>query len=262
MQYPVAASVAVSPLLQGPRRTVEVAAVTTSVVYLATGDPLHPALCLAGAGAGRMPFALICGRALPGGSRVGQTGTIEAGRLTLGASTARVGRWWRPRRPSGLSEAPHARLRAAACHLAARVPVLRGYSQSIAELVQALDWQAPLEAPAARLLGRGPGLTPLGDDVLAGALATLVALESPAAGRLGAAVLAHAPDRTTFVSAALLHHAARGESVPELTALLVAARDGGAQRLSAATDRLLRVGHTSGAGLAIGVLAGLDYASR
>jgi hypothetical protein len=239
-----------------------VAAATTSVVYLATGDPLHPALCLAGPGPGRLPFALICGQAPPLAARIGQTGTLDGGLLTLGAGTARVGRWWRPHRVSGLGEAPRERLRAAACLLAARVPVFRGYSQSIAELVQALGWDAPLDPPVARLLGRGPGLTPLGDDILAGALATLVALGSPATGRLAAVVLARASDRTTFVSFALLHHAARGESVPELAALLVAARNGDRQRLSAALDRLLGIGHTSGAGLASGVLAGLDHASR
>jgi hypothetical protein len=254
MQFPVAASVAVAPLLSGPARTVEVVAATSSAVYLATGDPLHPALCLSGPGPARMPFALICGQAPPLPARVGQLGSLAGGLLHLGAGTARVGRWWRPHRPSGLAGAPRGRLRAAACFLAARVPVFRGYSQSIAELAQALVWDT--------LLGRGPGLTPLGDDILAGALATLVALDSPAAGRLAGAVLAPARDRTTFVSAALLHHAARGETVPELAALLVAVRDGGRERLSAATDRLLRVGHTSGAGLASGILAGLHHASR
>jgi len=98
------------------------------------------------------------------------------------------------------------------------------------------------------LVGRGPGLTPLGDDLLAGALVALRALGSPRAEPLAAAVTELAP-RTTVVSAALLRHAARGECVPELAAVL--APDPGA------VDGLLGVGHSSGTGLAAGVLAAL-----
>jgi hypothetical protein len=122
---------------------------------------------------------------------------------------------------------------------------------ALAGIVDALASGAPLASHVLRLLGRGPGLTPLGDDVLAGLLVTLVALGAPASHRLAATVGAHAPARTTFVSAALLHHAARGECVPELAAVL----DGGG------VDALLRVGHASGAGLLRGVHAALAATS-
>jgi Protein of unknown function (DUF2877) len=62
------------------------------------------------------------------------------------------------------------------------------------------------------LVGRGPGLTPAGDDLLAGYLAGLVLLH----GRNGAAqqLAAEAATLTTILSATLLLHASRGE-VPE-----------------------------------------------
>ena len=70
------------------------------------------------------------------------------------------------------------------------------------------------------------------------------------ADRLASEVDALAPTRTTFVSAALLKHAGRGECVPELAAVLAApSRE--------TFDALLRVGHSSGRGLALGVFTAL-----
>jgi hypothetical protein len=100
-------------------------------------------------------------------------------------------------------------------------------------------------AAVAGLLGRGPGLTPAGDDVLAGFLLGSMAFGLDA-GRVRAAVAAMAPARTTALSAALLWHADRGECVDEV-AVVVASPSG------PAVDRLLRIGHTSGAALATGL---------
>jgi hypothetical protein len=138
-----------------------------------------------------------------------------------------------------------------AVELAPRVPEKLDPEAAAAldDLARALVTGAPLAGHVLRLLGRGPGLTPLGDDMLAGVLVTLGALGAPAFGRLGAAVRALAPGRTTLVSAALLRHAVRGECVPELAALLTGDPGG------AAGTALLRVGATSGTGLAAGVLA-------
>lgn len=94
-----------------------------------------------------------------------------------------------------------------------------------------------------RLIGRGPGLTPLGDDVLAGWLTARAALGRPddalAAGvrrRLGA---------TTLLSATLLDCAIRGEALPQLSRWLADPSD-------ATAETLLAVGATSGAGLMAG----------
>jgi len=102
-------------------------------------------------------------------------------------------------------------------------------------------------AAVAGLLGCGPGLTPAGDDVLAGFLlgATAFGLES---SHMRAAIAAMAADRTTALSAALLRHAARGECISEVAAVL-------ADPTGSTLGELLRVGHTSGAALAIGLAA-------
>lgn len=100
-------------------------------------------------------------------------------------------------------------------------------------------------AAVAGLLGRGPGLTPAGDDVLAGFLLGTRAFGLDAA-RVRAAVAGLAPGRTTALSAALLWHAARGECVDGVAAVL-------ADPSGPAVGRLLWIGHTSGAALAAGL---------
>jgi hypothetical protein len=109
-----------------------------------------------------------------------------------------------------------------------------------------------------RLLGRGPGLTPSGDDVLAGYLVGAAAYGLPA-DELRALVHSQAHRRTTTLSAALLRHAALGEAIPQVAGLLDAL--GGGRGLDRALAELLAVGHTSGAALAGGVLAAADAAS-
>jgi hypothetical protein len=116
---------------------------------------------------------------------------------------------------------------------------------------------------AERIVGLGPGLTPSGDDALAGLLLALRLLGGavPGGGRavwladwLGAAVTAHACDRTTSLAATLLHCAARGQASVEAAAVLrgIAGQD----PLVPAARRLLATGHTSGADLAWGLLLG------
>jgi len=110
------------------------------------------------------------------------------------------------------------------------------------------------------LLGRGPGLTPSGDDVLAGYLlaAGAFGLEIEQVRRAAAE---RAPQATSALSAQLLRHAARGEAVRELIDLAAALTHPDAT-LSVVTARLLQVGHTSGAALAWGVLLAGEHAAR
>jgi hypothetical protein len=98
------------------------------------------------------------------------------------------------------------------------------------------------------LVGRGDGLTPVGDDVLAGWLVT-----ARATGReisaMTAAVRAQL-HRTTSLSATLLRHAADGEAIaPFRTAVATGDAD--------AVAGLLAVGHTSGAGMLLGATLAL-----
>jgi hypothetical protein len=119
-------------------------------------------------------------------------------------------------------------------------------------------------APATRLLGLGPGLTPAGDDLVGGVLFGRAVLgrggtaDRRAWTSAGTAIAAAARGRTHPISAALLADlaAARGHApVLELVAALSAGRVDAA--LDAAS-RLTAIGHSSGwdilAGVALGTL--------
>ncbi|MBV9594714.1 MAG: DUF2877 domain-containing protein [Actinobacteria bacterium] len=104
-------------------------------------------------------------------------------------------------------------------------------------------------AAAGTLVGRGAGLTPEGDDVLAGFLVAAVAFGLPVEP-LRRWVCSTARQRTTAVSAALLEHAADGEAIPELAAYVLALAGYG--DATGAYERLAAVGHSSGRALARG----------
>lgn len=110
------------------------------------------------------------------------------------------------------------------------------------------------------LLGSGSGLTPSGDDVLAGFLVGSRSFGVPV-DELRAAVLADAPAATTDLSTTLLWHAARGESIPPVDSLLraLAAKPAGT-RVDKSLAAVLRVGHSSGVALATGVHAAAQAA--
>lgn len=115
---------------------------------------------------------------------------------------------------------------------------------TVAEIAAYLS-HGRIDADAAeRLIGRGDGLTPLGDDLLAGwlALHRAAGIATPAVDDV---VCTHA-HRTTLLSATLLDCAARGEVLPEYAAWVRAL--GGADE-AAAASALSAVGASSGAGL-------------
>lgn len=106
------------------------------------------------------------------------------------------------------------------------------------------------------LIGLGPGLTPSGDDLLAGALIALRALGWPqAADRLGRWLLRRARARTHAISYAHLVCAAEGEGATALHDTLAALSSPGTPGLGGCLDALSTVGHSSGwdatAGLAV-----------
>jgi uncharacterized protein DUF2877 len=89
-----------------------------------------------------------------------------------------------------------------------------------------------------RLAGRGPGLTPLGDDILVGYIGS-AALAGLDVSRLAE----QAAGRTSALSATLLRRAAAGE-LPEPAHALLEHGD---------VDPLLRFGATSGKGIMLGI---------
>lgn len=157
----------------------------------------------------------------------GRPVVVSGGTLTIGGQEARIGRVVDPR----VTRVG----RHGTCGSAPAIPMTSG-----------LDLPADGRLTPGhldRLLGRGPGLTPLGDDVLAGWLVTRAALGRPDA------VLSAAVRRrlgvTTLLSATLLECAVQGEALPQLAAWLAAPDD-------TTTADLLAVGATSGAGLLAG----------
>lgn len=108
------------------------------------------------------------------------------------------------------------------------------------------------------LLGRGSGLTPVGDDVLCGWVATRHGLGTPSVPVIRA-IEASAATSTTGLSATLLDRACAGDVIPEFRRLLLALRSptASASAIDRAVDALIAVGHTSGAGLLLGTTLAL-----
>jgi hypothetical protein len=114
-----------------------------------------------------------------------------------------------------------------------------------------------LQEGVAGLAGLGGGLTPAGDDFLAGAM-LWAWLAHPAPASLRRALVEVAAPRTTALSAALLRAAARGECSAPWHALLAALsaghREGVKAKITAAAQEILAHGATSGADSLAGFL--------
>nr|WP_260408059.1 DUF2877 domain-containing protein [Planomonospora venezuelensis] len=200
---------------------------------------------------------------------VGDEASVGDGAVELGTLSLRAHRWWDPAPPLGPVDpvrlARSLPALAGLCDRSPRRPGLEG-NGAAALLAEGCAEASLLRSitAAEQLVGLGPGLTPSGDDVLAGLLVALRHLGAAAgAGRavwladwLAAAVTFDARSRTTPISATLLHCAARGEASGEVLAVLRALA--GRQSLEPALYRLLQLGHTSGADLAWGLRIGLS----
>lgn len=120
---------------------------------------------------------------------------------------------------------------------------------------------------AGALAGLGPGLTPSGDDVLAGTLIAAAVLGVPQAGPIRERILTSIRGRTTRISAAYLEAAADGDAGEAWHRLLAslgrrsetvdfapARRGDETADLVAAVERVLAFGETSGADMLAGFL--------
>jgi hypothetical protein len=175
---------------------------------------------------------------------VGEKCLAGSGRISLGPTEVRVGRVVDYAVPP--LDAQRAR-----CQVPA--PGLDGMpGPALAQLGDS----DPACVPA--LLGLGSGLTPLGDDVLAGWLAAMVAAGHPGRHAVAYEVTRLAPARTTLLSATLLACAMRGDVLPEYAALVGAlGRD---YRFE--LEQLAAVGHTSGRGMLLGLSLALPEICR
>jgi Protein of unknown function (DUF2877) len=217
-EFAGAASTLLADLLVVPGLRLREVARTASSVHYDTGHAEVPVLCVANREAVRLPHTFV-------------TDTLPTAPELVDASW-RVTRWWHPARPVGLGPPGPERLAA-----------LGGTTYD------ALDPEA-LDPDA--LVGRGDGLTPEGDDVLAAALVTAHATGDPRLESWRAATRAAlVRRRTTAVSRGIVHHALDGYATPELAELLVVVCRGG--ELTGPVTRLRALGHTSGAALLDGV---------
>ncbi len=251
---PVAASAGLADLLTGPERAVQVAGCGSGAAYLRDGA--GSVVAVLAPAAPRLPCAVVAGDRVPDWP-LGADGTVGLGRIAVGSWLLPVVRWWDPR--PALAPTDPARLAGAAAQLLGleREPASPVIADLPVAAVEGLAAARP-DVPAAvlALAGRGPGLTPLGDDVLTGWLSTLTCLGHPDAVPVAADVVGVAAGRTTDLSMTLLRHAARGECVGALGALLRAVTTG--RDVPRARIALAAVGHSSGTGLALGVRLGLD----
>ena len=205
------------------------------------------------------------------GERLDGTGRcLRTARATFDLSRAAV---WRP--VAATSMLPLERAAANVARARARLADRRTRATSVidaeaapcvAALVDAcrrLD-DGALAPEVHRLVGWGEGLTPAGDDVLAGFMAALdaPALDDPGRRRfrdgLRAACLART-SRTTPISAAQLRLAAEGHhGAPALAARDALLYQHDARALDAALDDALTIGATSGAAMLAGLIGALE----
>lgn len=254
-----AASRRVKEILDGPARTAMVRAAFPAAVYLDTGRGVLAVVARDGL---RLPISVVLAATSGSGPFAGVTpgdpATVGDGRVCSGGLTVAVGRWWTPRRPPALVRPEHLAARAArlARILRARRRVLsEPLAGRLARLGRALRARRHVGQQPAALVGLGEGLTPAGDDVLAGVLLALRHLGRPAcADSLWESIAECVPRRTTALSATLLASAAQGDAIPQVVDLLAALA--GHRPLEPAIDRLLAVGSTSGSDIAHGLLAG------
>lgn len=228
-------------LFDGALTSLEEVARTRVSVHYETGDAAVPVLSVCTPSAVRLPNSFVTD-VLPG-----PESTIGQGVVVTPAGSWRVTRWWSPPRPRGL--------RPPEADVTGLFPVGAAFrSCAVPALPPSYDGLDPAE-----LIGAGAGLTPAGDDLIAGALVTAHATADP---RLAAwqqcvreLLTAH---RTTAVSRAILHCALDGYATSELAEYIEAVCDSGPSStwhdLESATTNLLAVGHSSGAALMTGVL--------
>lgn len=114
-------------------------------------------------------------------------------------------------------------------------------------------------------LGRGPGLTPCGDDVLVGMVAALQfvgVVDSSGLARLRELIEIAGSRLTTDISAEYLHYACRGMVAGVVRDLLVALDRSSMVAALDAVEQLSRYGHTSGMDCVLGMILALVSAKR
>jgi hypothetical protein len=247
---PAWASTAVGELLRGRGQDATVLGSTRVASYLSVPEPgsSTPVIALLSEQAVRLPIAVTVAGTLP---EAGSTVRIGDGLIVAHDHAWRPVRWWDPR--------PHLVAGDLLRHGPELLEVLKDEPPCLLglSLADALSVAGALAAgdvgPALAVIGLGPGLTPAGDDVVAGALAVL-SLCGGLDDAVRDSIRLHAATHTTALSAALVAAAGRGQVIPQAAAVLAAlATRGPSGPLRAAVAELFRVGATSGHDLCAGM---------
>jgi len=257
---PAWASTAVSELLCGRHQEATVLASTTVASYLSVPEPgtCTPVVAILAKGAVRLPIgvSILTGELPDAGSTV----AIGDGAIATREHIWRPARWWDPRPHLGAGD-----LFEKGSEL---LSLLEGEPSSsfgipLADAVRVATALARASSDEAlEIIGFGPGLTPAGDDVVAGALATL-ALGGRLDDGLRVTIDTHASTRTTALSAALLAAAGKGQVIPQAaTVLSVISAGAPLDQLRSAVAELFGVGATSGHDLCAGIGAVLASSAR
>ena len=212
------------------------------------------------------PFGI---RLAPGDARINvqagdrvqvRAGYVGVGSLTLDCRSASIWaptRWAQP--ASGLD------VRLAAVEQVARPRAWDGSAAMARDVTVALrGTDAQLARAVRRTVGRGPGLTPAGDDVLVGILALLTSGAAGTAGKRATSRLTGALVRvlptTSEISRHLLLQAARGLPGRALHDFGKALIEGASREVLAdALDLMLDYGCTSGADACMGLAAACRF---
>lgn len=247
-----AAATGISPLLDHPGMDGVVVGVPSQavIVRVATADGPRMLCLLTSAATGVPNGVRIAGVSSLRGHRSGDPVRIGGGRVRTGRLDITIVRRWSSAVPRITRIGGIAELAATADAAPCGVP-----PAALASLCQVLAHDGDPSAAIDALVGLGQGLTPGGDDVIAGLLTGLHATgRGDLARRFAGAD--RWTERTTMLSADLIRLAAVGHACVEILALLTALHSGAP--LSAPIHRLLSIGHTSGADLATGLAIGLQ----
>ena len=248
-----AASVALQQLLAAPRQAGTLLGVSEHAAWIGVGEEV---VVLSDRRAVRLPNAIeLAVNEVGRWIHKDDAAYIGEGFIAIGQLTAVARRWFDPRPMLGSCQ--NDTLERNLAELSNRVAVQA--DPGLLEAFRRRDPQRMLDR-ATQLLGSGEGLTPEGDDVIAGAIASHLLLAGAVGRETGYLDAFTKPlnelsrTRTTSFSASLIRHASVGRVSAPFADLLKALTGRGS--LDAATEELLAVGHTSGPALVAGILVG------
>ncbi len=250
---PAAVSTLATGLVHGEPVDATVIAAHGYALYLSVRGQVLPVVT---SDAVALPTAVrlaVASGSAPWGIAAGDVVRVGGGRVELPALDVVAARTWRPARVRRVAAGTGCSSGRQGSHHSTRLEASGAVADS-GWLAHGIRAACDSPAGAGALVGRGPGLTPSGDDALAGALLVAHALGTGAAladavrARLGA---------TTAVSAALLDAAADGYAARPVVALVDAAILNDADAVRRSLPDVLAIGHTSGADTVTGIRAAL-----